>query len=187
MTIEEIYSKISAHMIEGMMTHEGLANYYDFLGLHGFKRVSEYYYIGETINHRRLNRYFINHHGKLIPEERVDNPVVIPESWYKYRREDVDTQTKRNAVKAGIERWVTWERETKTFLEEMCNQLYSIDAVADSIYIKSFICDVDKELKKAERCWIKMLSCNYDIIYILDLQDELHEKYKKKMPCEIEE
>ena len=35
MTVEEIYAELSAHMIKGIMMHEQLANYYDFLGLEG--------------------------------------------------------------------------------------------------------------------------------------------------------
>ena len=44
MTIEEIFGRISQHMIRGMMTHDQLASYYDFLGLRGYKRCHEYHY-----------------------------------------------------------------------------------------------------------------------------------------------
>ena len=67
MTIEEIYGRISKHMILGMMIHDQLANYYDFLGLKGYKRCHEYHFLSETCAYRGLNRYFINHHNKLIP------------------------------------------------------------------------------------------------------------------------
>ena len=45
MTIKEIYAQIAEHMIKGMMIHEQLANYYDFLGLKGYKRCHEYHYM----------------------------------------------------------------------------------------------------------------------------------------------
>ena len=35
MTVEQIYSELAAHKIKGMMMHENLANYYDFLSLRG--------------------------------------------------------------------------------------------------------------------------------------------------------
>ena len=79
MTVEEIYSEISAHMIKGIMMHSQLADYYDFLGLGGYKRCHEYHYLEETMYHRKLNRYFINHHNKLIPEMEVEDPKVIPD------------------------------------------------------------------------------------------------------------
>ena len=39
---------------------------------------------------------------------------IIPDSWYKYTSMDVDASTKRNAIKDLTEKWINWERETKT-------------------------------------------------------------------------
>ena len=54
MTVEEIFSKVSAHMIKGMMIHDQLASYYDFLNLHGFKRCHDYHYNKEAKAYRAL-------------------------------------------------------------------------------------------------------------------------------------
>ena len=40
--------------------------------------------------------------------------------------------------------------------------------------------DVDKELKCVERLHIKLESIEYDMSAIYLMQDELHEKYRKK-------
>jgi hypothetical protein len=42
-------------------------------------------------------------------------------------------------------------------------------------------CDVSCELKKLDRLKLKLSSVDYDGIYIEEMQDELHDKYKKKM------
>ena len=125
MNIEEIYSKINEHMINGLMLHDQLANYYDFLGLKGYKRCHEYHYLHENLNYRALNRYFINHHNKLIPEVKFDNKSVIPVSWYNHIRIDADPATKKEAVKTGLVAWVTWERETKKLYEQKRNMVYT--------------------------------------------------------------
>ena len=117
MTAEEVYSKIASHMIKGMMAHDQLANYYDFLGLKGYKRCHEYHFMCETVAYRSINRYFINHYNKMVEQEQVSDPELIPSSWYKYTRHDVDINTKRNAVKVGLDKWVAWEKETKTLYE----------------------------------------------------------------------
>lgn len=168
-------------MIEGLMIHEELANYYDFLGLEGYKRCHEYHYIMETLNYRSLCRYFINHHNMLIPDTKVDTPDVIPESWYSHTRDDVDSATKKNAVKSGLVKWVTWERETKKLYEQMYKELMEIGEVASAMKIKEFICDVDCELKKAERYWLNKEAIGYDMVQIIDEQKRKHDKYKKKM------
>ena len=48
MTVEEIFSKISQRMIGGLMFHEQMSNYYDFLNLRGYKKCHEYHYLEET-------------------------------------------------------------------------------------------------------------------------------------------
>lgn len=44
-----------------------------------------------------------------------------------------------------------------------------------------YICDVDRELKKAERHWPKLKMSDYDLGAILAEQDHLHDKYLRKM------
>lgn len=181
MTTDEIYSRIANHMIRGLMTHEQLANYYDFLGLKGYKRCHEYHYIAETCNYRKLCRYYINHFNKLIPYSEVDNPHIIPDTWYVHVRQDVDTNTKKNAVKNGLQLWVDWERETKHLYEQLYKELMDINEVAAACNLKYFIKDVDHELKKAERYLIEKESVSYDMVTILDEQQKKHDKYKCKV------
>lgn len=185
MTVEEIYRDIAKHMIEGMMMHEQLANYYDFLGLDGYKRCHEYHYMMETCSYRGICRYFINHHNKLIPYEEVENPEVIPENWYNYTRQDVDATTKKNAVRNGLTKWVEWERNTKLFYEQMYKELMDINEVASACKVKCLIMDVDCELKKAERYLLNKAAINYDINSIISEQRSKHDKYKKKMEKDI--
>lgn len=185
MTVDEIYAELSAHMIKGIMIHEQMANYYDYLGLKGYKRCHEYHYIAETCAHRGLNRYFINHHNKLIPHRDVDNPNLIPNVWYSHPRQDVDGNTKKSAVRTGLTTWVNWERETKKLYEQMYKELIDIGEVASALKIEELICDVDCELKKAERYLLDKEAIGYDIKEIIGEQKSKHHKYDKKMRKEF--
>ena len=181
MTIVEIFSKINEHMINGLMLHDQLANYYDFLGLEGYKRCHEYHYFAENMAYRALNRYFINHHDMLIPETEFSNTNAIPKSWYAHNREDVDMATKQNGVKAGLEKWVGWERETKKLYEQMYQEAMNIGEVAAAQKILCLVKDVDKELKKAERYWLNKMATDYDMVSIIEEQKRKHKKYQHKM------
>lgn len=185
MTIEEIFGRISQHMIRGMMTHDQLASYYDFLGLRGYKRCHEYHYFSQSCAYRGLQRYFINHYSKLIPEMQVDSYSIIPASWFKYTRQDVDATTKRNAVKNGLQLWISWEKETKKLYEEMYKQAMNINEVAGALKIAELICDVDCELKKAERYQLNKMAIDYDMTEIIAQQDHKHKKYKEKMEQQL--
>lgn len=185
MTVEEIFTKLSTHMIKGFMLHENLANYYDFLNLGGYKRCHEYHMMKEMCSYRSLCRYYINNYQKLIPEEHFDNPEVIPESWYKYRRGDVDPSTKRSAVMTGLTKWVEWERETKRFYQEMYTELLNLGEIASASKIQEFVLDVTCELKKAERYWLNKEATSYDMNEIVAEQKTKHDKYKKKLEKEL--
>lgn len=181
MTVDEIYSQISNHMISNIMKHEQLMNYYNFLGLSGYKKCHEYHYISETLSHIKLCNYFVTHHNMLVPESKVENPKTIPENWYKYTRQDVDGNTKKNAVKNGLTMWVDWERETKELYERMYQELMNIGEVASAMFLRKMICGVDKELAKAEKYQLTKEAVNYDIGHIIGEQHAKHEKYKCKI------
>ena len=185
MTVEEIFSKISAHMIQGMMIHEQFANYYDFLGLKGYKRCHEYHYLDETCSYRGICRYYINHYNKIIPDVEIDAPEIIPSSWYNYTRQDVDAGTKRNAVKTGLQTWRDWEIKTKKLYEQMYKELMAIDEVAGACKVKQLIIDVDCELKKVERYHLNKEATNYDMSGIIAEQHKKHNKYQKKIEEDI--
>ena len=181
MTVEEIYKELAEHMIKGLMSHDQLADYYDFLGLKGYRKCHEYHYLDESCNYRKLCRYYISHHNKLIEIGEVENPNIIPQNWYRYTRQDVDMNTKKAAVKTGLDAWVNWERETKKLYEQMYAELVALNEFASASKLLCFIKDVDCELKRAERYQLSKEAINYDLGYIISEQDEKYMSYKKKI------
>lgn len=178
MTAEQIFQEIITHAVKGLMVHEQLANYYDFLGLSGYKKCHEYHYYKESKEYRELYHFYISTYNKLLPDMKFDNPNVIPSGWIGYTRQMVDTKTKRNAVQDGLTQWVNWETETKSMLERMYKELIDIGEVYAASKISEMICDVAKELKTAEKYQLNKIANGYDIISIIDEQKRLHEKYK---------
>lgn len=181
MTAEEVFKTISAHMIKGIMFHEQMADYFDFLSLKGYKRCHEYHGVCEAREFRRLHRYYISRYGKLIQDENVGNPEVIPESWYRHERADVDAATVSTAVKSGIEKWVEWESETKTLYESAYCDLIDAGEVAAAGKLWKFIEGVDGELKRAEQKRLELEAVKYNTEYILAEQKEMHDRFKRAM------
>ena len=161
MTVEEIFGKIAAIMIKGMMTHEQFADYYDFLGLCGYKRCHEYHSILEGYEYRKLNRFYINYYNKLVPESPVENPHIIPESWYRYTRQDVDNNTKQKAVKEGLEKWLKWEKEVRQMYCDFYKELTELHEIKAAMYVEELICGVSKEIKSIERYYLNLRADGY--------------------------
>ena len=179
MTNEEIFNKLASHMIEGIMIHDEMSRAYSFLGLEGFSLCHNSHHIEETHNYMHLCQYYSNHYHKLIELEEIPQPKIIPAAWNKYTTMDVDINTKREAVQAMMEKWVTWERDTKKLYQEMYQALWANGEIASVQKISCFICDVDKELEHAEKKWIQLKTVNYDINTIFHYEDAMKKKYKE--------
>lgn len=181
MTVAEIFEKINSHMIEGIMLHDQMSEYYDFLDLHGFKRCHEYHAICEFKTRRKIVRYYINHFGKLLSEVNAEDPQVVPNNWRNYTRQEVDINTKKRAIRDGFAKWQEWEKETKKLYEKLVWELYSLGEIAAAKEISKLVKDVDHELKIVERKSIMLASIDYDLPSIYLEQAEIHKKYKAKL------
>ena len=178
MTVEEIFTKLAAHMKEGTMYHCTFMKGYDFLGLYGFSKCHEYHYLEETKEYCELLHYYSSRYHKIILLQDIPKPDIIPNDWYKYTTMDVDANTRRNAVKIMMEKWVEWERATKKLYQEMFKELCEINEIAAADKVKCYIYDVDEELKHAEKKLIKLESIGYDAVTIIDWQQPMYKKYK---------
>ena len=181
MTIEEIFSQIAAHMVEGLMMHSQMSDYFGFLGLKGYQECHKYHYFEENCNYRKISNYYLCHYNKLILEGSAKNPNIIPESWYKYTRQDVNTPTRKSSIQTGFEKWIKWERDTKKLYEKFYQELMILNEVASAIELKKYIVDVDYELAEAIQKELELKAIDYDMSLIVDLQKEKYEEYADKI------
>lgn len=181
MTVEEIFSRLSAHMVKGLMIHDHFATMFNFLNLCGYRKCHEYHYFEESLNYRCLQNFYLDHFNKLIVEEKVEVPDLIPANWFKHERMDVDASTKRTAIREIYKQWVDWETETKQLYESSYKELYELGEIAAAIKISYFIEDVSAELTRAREKQLNLESHGYDMVAIIDEQKSLYNSYVKKI------
>lgn len=179
-TAGEVFAKISTRLIEGMMLHDRMADYYDFLGLMGFKRMHEYKFLKDSVELRGVRRYYINHFNMLLTDQASAPEWNIPASWFDHYRIDVGSETKKNAVKSGVEKWCEWEHESKHLYETCYRELCESDEIAAACKIKELIMRADMAAKCADRLLIRLKGMDYDMPTITIMQDEIHSEYDEK-------
>lgn len=177
---KEVYSIINARQVTALMFHDQMADYFDFLGLRGFKRLHEYQYLAESMEHRAIKRYYLNHHNALLPEDEIESIDIIPDDWYQYTRMDVTPAVRKQSIQSAMTDYRQWETETKALYERLAGYLISWNMIADFNKVNDLIKDVDTELKYLERLCIDLKAVDYDPSFVEILQDKYHEKYKEK-------
>ena len=181
MTTEEIFSYMGKRMVEGLMFHSQMEDYYNFLGLCGYAKCHRFHYHHESCNYKKIGNYYLYHYGRLIKELPFENPNSIPVNWYEYNRKDVSISTKKAAIQSGIEKWVEWEKNTKRYYENFYNELMALGEAAAALEVKTYVIDVDKELAEAEQRWIELSSMDYNVNDIILEQETIKKKYHKKL------
>lgn len=179
MTVDEIFNTIAAHMEKGVRIHKAMMQAYDFLALKGYSKCQEYHYIEETNNYLNLLHYYMITYQKLIEVKEPIEIDIIPASWYKHTREDVDNNTRRSAIKELMIKWVQWEKSTKTLLQQMYRELDALNEVAAAMYVKNCIEEVESELQNAQQKQLELETINYDLVEIIDEQPSYYHKYCK--------
>ena len=184
MVIDEIGNLVAQRLLQGSMHHEDFINYYNFLGLKGYKTFHEYHAIEEIMNYREFVDYYIGNYNKLISKFTTDSLIslsIIPDNWYNHLKENIDINTKRNAIKTGLEKYVLWERQTKKFLEDMAIEAINISAIGLSDRIKKYIKAVEEEIEIAQKEWLEIKATDYDLSVVIPKQDQLCKHYGKKI------
>lgn len=181
MTIEEIFTILAAHKKKGILIHEKIMEAYNFLELKGYKKCHYYHYLEEINSYYYFCHYYMKHYHKLINVEEVEKAEIIPSSWYKYQQSNVDIGTKRNAIKEMVKQWIDWEHSTKKLIQDLYNELIKLGEISTANEFLNYLTDVSKELEAAEHEQLILETVGYDIIYIIEQQDNIYDKYQKKI------
>lgn len=166
MTVEEVFSKLVAHMREGVNFHRDMTDAYDFLGLERLRKCHNHHMKEEMNGCRKLVHYYLRHYHRLLQVQQ-EQQEVIPAQWYKYSSQDVDVNTRRNALKDLMKKWIDWEKETKKIYQEMWNELTNIGEIAAANYVNKFVDDVSEELSAAQQELLEYEITNYDMVFVV--------------------
>ena len=172
MAVAETFAQLAKHMVKGLMVHDQMVNYFDFLGLDGFRLEQEKHYREESENYHRLCHFYMTHYGGLINPGEIANPNLIPQSWFKHVRSDVDNSTKRNGIENAFSEWKKWELEARKTYENAYKDLMSLNEVSAALFLVEFMKDVDEELELIDRRILALRSVDYDLVYVNELQDQ---------------
>lgn len=181
MTYDEIFSALITRQKKALEFHSQLSIIFRFIGLNGFSRLHECQFYEESKMYNKIIRHFIKTHNKLIRELPMESINEIPTDWYNASRDNVTPAIISQYTSKEFQAYVKWETETLMELKKHASDLLELGEVKDFKFVSHMISDVSCELEKAKRLYYKLASTGFDVVYIQEMQTELHDKYKEKM------
>lgn len=177
---KEVYSAICSRQVVALMFHDEMADFFDFLGLYGFKQMHECQYCKESDERRHLKNFYMQQHNRILMQDDVEPVEVIPSDWNKYTRMDVTVPVRKQAVQRAVEQYRAWEVETKALYERCAYYLLEWHMISDFNKINGLIEDVSCELKCLEKLCLQLKAMDYDPGYIESIQEHYHHKYSEE-------
>ena len=181
LTCEEIFAEVDKHMTTALMFHSQMFDYFNFLGLCGFKKLHEYQYYDESIGKKRLHKTYIKQYNKLIEPTCHDKVDVIPNEWYKHTRMDIDDGVLAKYVRKAWKEYLEWEEQTKCLYECVCCIFLERGELTKHDVIKHYLDDVVCELTEIYKVQECLNNVGFDVVYIMEMQENIYKQYKKKM------
>ena len=179
--MEAIFSKLAAHLAKGLCYHNQFTSIYGFLNFEGYQKWQEYRFLEESKNYRALQNFYLQYYNKILIEDDYEKPHLIPSSWTKYKKVEVDIGTKRSTLREMMKTWIDWEEETVQLLSKDYKELNDAEDFYGSFYIKEMLKETEKELEEARTEYISLETIGYDINVIVPEQKSLYDKYTRRM------
>lgn len=177
----DVFEKIRARLLAGVMFHADMANYFGFLNLKGFEEMHEYHFLEEAAELRKVERYFVEHFNELIPPSQPDNVAVISDFMYSHARSEMSADAKRRSVRDGMVKWLDWETGSKALYKQCYTDLCNMGEISAAMMAQGLVCDVDEEIKHANNLALTLEGVSYYMGDITSWQDGLCEKFERKL------
>ena len=171
------------NMIEGIMFHNQMIQYFEYLGLKGFSDLQKIRFEGENKDLVELQRYVIDTYGVVVGETNPDSRSYIPAEWGEELRERIDVDNRKDYVRFGIETWKYWEDKSKKVYGNAYFNLNDLRDAGGSERILKVVEGTEKELHFVYDLMCKLKGSEYDSV-VVSLMDKdvvkMYEKFWKK-------
>lgn len=181
MTKQDVFAAVAKRMTEGIMVHEQFMSTYLFLGLVGYSKCHEYHFHSESKSYAEVCRYSIEHFNRMIKPDSIVPPDVIPDSWYEADRDVATSQNRFEAMKALLDGWIRWERDSYKIYTDAYMELLNSEELAAAEFIKKYALDAEEELTWASDERLNKSAMSFDIVSIIEEQKDMKNWFSKQI------
>lgn len=181
MNEKDIFADVLRNVLEGLMFHNQMIMYFDYLGLTGFADLQRQRFKDENQEMVSLQRYYVECYGLIPNEANVEARNYIPPEWWEDDRTLITAERKREFVKFGIETWRDWEVKSKARYSKAYFDLDGVRDAGATERLGILVQHVERELRYVSGLMTKLRGCDYDMIAMVEMDRCVMKDYKRFM------
>lgn len=181
MSEKDIFADVLRNILEGLMFHNQMIMYFDYMGLTGLADLQRCRFRDENKEMMHLQRYFVECYGTVPNEANVEARNYIPMEWQSDDRALLRAEQKRDFVKFGIETWKDWEDKSKARYSKAYFDLSDVQDAGGTERLGLLVQSVEQELRYVSGLMDRLRGCDYDMIAVVELDRCAVKEYKKFM------
>lgn len=180
MNVMDIISAAVRHMVEGLMFHDQMMQFFLYLGMPGLARLQEKRYLDESRAMAELQQYAIRAYGMIASDSGTSARDYIPSTWRDSPRNLVDLRGTEDA-RVALETWEGWEADTRKLYGQLYFQAGEIRDAAASERLAELVRDADKEHRFVAELLARAMAVETDQGAMALIDASVCEDYKKFM------
>lgn len=180
MNVMDIISAAVRHMVEGLMFHDQMMQFFLYLGMPGLARLQEKRYLDESRAMADLQKYAIRAYGMIASDSGTSARDYIPSTWRDSPRNLVDLRGTEDA-RVALETWEGWEADTKKLYSQLYFQAGEVRDAGASEKMAELVRGVDKEHRFVSELVARARAVDHDPGAMALIDASVCEDYKKFM------
>lgn len=170
MTSADIMGTVCDRLVGGTMFHLEHADLCEWLGVPWLYDVHRDGYEHDSECLRKMRRLCVQHTGLFATEGRQDRSHLL-DAYKQTKKWDVKQDVRKTILRDAMRDWIDWEDGTVTVLTSACKRLSDAGNLLLSDKVRKVVNDTSEELAEARDMLVRMEAVDYDMAYILEMQD----------------
>ena len=154
---------------------------FGFIGLHGYKRMFRYFEILDNMHSKKMNEWFIQHRGHCLMVAKTHNKSMLDEPIFKSTRYEIGREHMKSHVQSFMKKLIDFNHKSINTLSACSLELLKNGDFVAQEKIFHLINHLECRNKKMMRIENELRLVDYDCVFIMQSQKEIHDKYKQKI------
>jgi len=177
--IKEIVADIDDCICAAKHFYFQKSDVFDMLGLCGYKRLMELKWMKEIRMKKMLHRFSVNDLGFIVPKYDPDKrEELIHNQLYNLDRMNVDGRLVKDTVKNTFDEWLEMLERDYLYFIEIWYKLIENKQVDLACFVEKMVKHHEIKIKYLTREIVKLKTVDYDVWYIMEMQEALHDKIR---------